>query len=171
MTRNARINSSFGQMAWFALLFITVAVLVLVIVPAWIIQPFKPQTPRGLALSYTMRRCAPMATAAMLLVSVILISFLWRRSRRWLVKIGLLLVLMPLIAATWFARQNHFEWMFHPLSHSAYAKVGDASFISDSDMVLAVNNNGEVAAYPVRLMAYHHVVQDVVGGTPIAATY
>jgi len=26
-------------------------------------------------------------------------------------------------------------------------------------------------AYPVRLMAYHHVVPDVVGGVPIVATY
>jgi hypothetical protein len=26
-------------------------------------------------------------------------------------------------------------------------------------------------AYPVRLMAYHHLVQDVVGGTPLVATY
>ena len=72
---------------------------------------------------------------------------------------------------TWFARQNHFEWMFNPLPHSSYAKVTDASFVSDSDMVLAVTINGESAAYPVRLMAYHHVVQDQVGGTPIVATY
>src|SRR5712692_1826092 len=36
---------------------------------------------------------------------------------------------------------------------------------------LAVKINKEAVAYPVRLMAYHHVVQDVVGGTPICATY
>jgi hypothetical protein len=38
-------------------------------------------------------------------------------------------------------------------------------------MVIAVTNNGESVAYPVRLMAYHHLTQDVVGGTPIVATY
>jgi hypothetical protein len=43
--------------------------------------------------------------------------------------------------------------------------------VGDSDVVLAVNLNGEAAAYPIRLMAYHHVVQDTVGGTPIVATY
>jgi hypothetical protein len=38
-------------------------------------------------------------------------------------------------------------------------------------MVLSVKVNGEAVAYPVRLMAYHHVVQDIVGGTPLVATY
>jgi hypothetical protein len=37
--------------------------------------------------------------------------------------------------------------------------------------VLAVENHGEAVAYPIRLMAYHHVVHDRVGGTPIVATY
>ncbi len=43
--------------------------------------------------------------------------------------------------------------------------------LTDTDMVLAVEINGEAVAYPVRLMAYHHLVHDVVGGTPIVATY
>ena len=34
-----------------------------------------------------------------------------------------------------------------------------------------VKINGDAAAYPVRQMAYHHIVQDVVGGTPITTTY
>jgi len=29
----------------------------------------------------------------------------------------------------------------------------------------------EPVAYPIRIMAYHHLVQDTVGGTPIVATY
>ena len=61
--------------------------------------------------------------------------------------------------------------MFNPLTTSAYAKVNDAAFVGEQDMVLAVENNGEAVAYPVRLMAYHHVVGDTVGGTPIVATY
>jgi hypothetical protein len=43
--------------------------------------------------------------------------------------------------------------------------------VGEDDIVLAVKINGESAAYPVRLMAYHHLVEDVVGGTPIVATY
>lgn len=61
--------------------------------------------------------------------------------------------------------------MFNPLAGAAYAKIKDANYVSDGDVVLAVDNNGEAAAYPIRLMAYHHLVQDVVGGTPLVATY
>jgi hypothetical protein len=61
--------------------------------------------------------------------------------------------------------------MFHPLASADYSKASDAGFVADTDIVMAVDNNGEATAYPVRQMAYHHVVQDVVGGTPIVATY
>ena len=61
--------------------------------------------------------------------------------------------------------------MFNPLAHSSYVKTGEASFVNDKDMVLAVEINKEAVAYPVRLMAYHHLVQDTVGGLPIVATY
>ena len=61
--------------------------------------------------------------------------------------------------------------MFKPLADAAYAQADEAGFVDDTDMVIAVEHNGEAVAYPVRLMAYHHLVQDVVGGTPIVATY
>ena len=79
--------------------------------------------------------------------------------------------MLPLLASTWFARQNHFEWMFNPLANTAYAKSNEAAFVGENDMVLAVEIKDEAVAYPVRLMAYHHLVQDTVGGTPIVATY
>jgi hypothetical protein len=96
--------------------------------------------------------------------------WLWRGTR-WFLKMLLVVLLLPLFAATWMARQNHFEWIFRPHASIAYSSVPEANFVSDNDMVLAVKNNGEAAAYPVRLMAYHHLVQDVVGGTPLVATY
>jgi hypothetical protein len=38
-------------------------------------------------------------------------------------------------------------------------------------MILAVRIGAEARAYPIREMAYHHVLNDLVGGVPIAATY
>jgi hypothetical protein len=96
--------------------------------------------------------------------------WLWRGTR-WFLKMLLVVLLLPLFAATWMARQNHFEWIFRPHASIAYSLVPEANFVGDNDMVLAVKNNGEAVAYPVRLMAYHHLVQDVVGGTPLVATY
>ena len=83
----------------------------------------------------------------------------------------LVVLLLPMFAATWMARQNHFEWIFRPPASIGYSSVTETNFIGDNDMVLAVNINGESVAYPVRLMAYHHLIQDVVGGTPLVATY
>jgi hypothetical protein len=156
--------------AWLLLFGIVLAALVIVIVPVWIVQPFKPQTARGLGVSFALRRWSPLVTLIGVAIALLLVGLLARGSRWWS-KALLVLIMLPLLASTWFARQNHFEWMFNPLANSAYVKAIEATFLSDNDMLLAVEINGEAVAYPVRLMAYHHLVQDTVGGTPIVATY
>jgi hypothetical protein len=156
--------------AWAVLLILTLTVLSGVIIPVGLIMPFRPQSQSGLALAYTLRRWSPSLTLVAAVVAVVLIVWLWR-SARWWRKAVLAIALILTFASAWFARQNHFEWMFNPLPNAAYAKTNDAGFMSDSDMVLAVENQGEAVAYPIRLMAYHHVVQDTVGGTPLVATY
>jgi hypothetical protein len=100
-----------------------------------------------------------------------LVLWQWGYARRWWRKTLLVVLLLLTFVPAWFARQNHFEWMFNPLRHSAFVKASEAAFVRNTDMVLAVKINNEAVAYPARLMAYHHVVQDVVGGTPICATY
>jgi len=170
MTTNSNSKFISRRTAWILLAIVVLAGLAIVMMPVWIIQPFKPQTPRGLAISFFFRRWSPLVTVVALVASLILIAKLWLGSRWW--RKGILVIaIIPLIAATWFARQNHFEWMFHPLANSTYAKANDAPFVGDSDMVMSVEQNGEAVAYPIRLMAYHHVIQDTVGGTPIVATY
>ena len=156
--------------AWIILLVIVLVALAVVVAPVWIIQPFKPQTARGLEISFALRRWSPLVTVIALVVALLLVGLLVRGSRWWS-KGLLILIILPLLASTWFARQNHFEWMFNPLANSTYAKPSEAAFVGENDMVLAVENNGEAVAYPVRLMAYHHLVPDVVGGTAIVATY
>jgi hypothetical protein len=163
-------SKSTRRLVWTALLLTIVIGLGVVIVPIWIIQPFKPQSQRGLEVSYALRRISPYLTIIASLGVVMLMAWLWRGSR-WFIKPILVIVALPLFAATWMARQNHFEWMFKPHASLAYAPAKEAAFVDDGDVILAVQNNGEAVAYPVRLMAYHHLVQDVVGGTPIVATY
>ena len=90
---------------------------------------------------------------------------------RWWSRIVLVILLLPVLGATWLARQNHFEWMFNPLPNPAYAKAAEVKFVSDDDRVMAVTIGGESVAYPIRLMGYHHLIGDTVGGVPIVATY
>lgn len=47
----------------------------------------------------------------------------------------------------------------------------DKNKLNDSSMVVAVENKGEVKAYPIRYITYHHQVQDVIGGKPVIVTY
>jgi len=158
------------RIAWAVLIILVLTVLAAVMLPVGLIMPFKPQSKTGLALSYQLRRWSPLLTLVATVVALALVVWLWSKSRWWR-KALLVVALIPIFAAAWFARQNHFEWMFNPLPNPSYAKISEASFVSDSDMLLAVENQGESVAYPIRLMAYHHLVQDTVGGTPIVATY
>jgi hypothetical protein len=156
---------------WLLLLLTAIAAFGMVLTPAWLIQPFRPQTARDLAISYTLRHYSPIATLALALLAIALTVWLWRNTKRWWTKIPLIAVLLLTFVSAWFARQNHFEWMFNPLKNSSYATASDSGFMQPDDMVMAVENDGESVAYPIREMAYHHVVQDVVGRKPVVATY
>ena len=61
--------------------------------------------------------------------------------------------------------------MFAPLPSPSYARAAEATWVKDGDLVLGVERGGEAVAYPVRQVAYHHVIMDEVGGVPIVATY
>lgn len=52
----------------------------------------------------------------------------------------------------------------------AQANEADA-FLDPEDKVLGVAIKGEATAYPIRLLNWHEIVNDTVGGVPIAATY
>jgi hypothetical protein len=142
----------------------------LVAIPMRLIRPFSPQTPEGLALAYALRRWAPLATVLAVVAALLLASVIWRNARWWS-RSATVLAFVPLLGAAWFARQNVFEKMFAPLADTWSAPAAKASWVEKDEPVLAVTLNGESAAYPVRQVAYHHIVQDVVGGVPIAATY
>jgi len=158
------------RLAAATLAILVITVLSAVIIPVALIMPFRPQSQNGLELSFALRRWSPALTIAAAVAALALVVWLWSNSRWWR-KAIMAVALLPMFTAAWFARQNHFEWMFKPLPNAAYAQISEANFVGDSDMVLAVENQGEAVAYPIRLMAYHHLVQDTVGGTPLVATY
>jgi len=158
------------KLVWLMLFLLVVIVVAIVLTPVFLIMPFKAQTPRIMEISYMMRRWSPVVTVLGSLLILTLTISLWLGGRWWS-RIALVLLLFPVFAAAWLARQNHFEWMFNPLPDPAYAKAGEVTFINDDDRVMSVTLGNESVAYPIRLMGYHHVVQDTVGGTPLVATY
>ncbi len=55
--------------------------------------------------------------------------------------------------------------------YSAPGQDPTTAFMTDEDRVVGLRINGEVKAYPHPILDYHEVVNDEVGGVPIALTY
>jgi hypothetical protein len=143
--------------------------LFLFLAPAVIIRPFRFQSARALNFAMAVRQQAPIWSLAMAMGSVILAVILWRRvslSKRVLLGTGICLV----AASAVMSRVDYFEWMFHPVRVPGF-EAADHTKLDSSEMVMAVRFGSDARAYPIRAMAYHHVVNDVVGGVPIAVTY
>jgi hypothetical protein len=150
---------------------IPIALIALVVLPLALDQPFGTQTARTLEAIYAMRRWSPVVTVLGLAALAVLAAISLRRRRTWLSLVGFAGVLTLAIAAAWFARQNPFEWMFNPLPRPQFVAAAQASFVDPNDLVLAVSADGDAAAYPIRQMAYHHLVNDRIGRTPAVVTY
>ena len=160
------------RLLWPLLLIAVAAAATVVLVPTLTIHPFRPQTTRGVELSYALKRAAPVVTAIALAMALASALLLWGGVRRWWRR-GVVVILVAVTGlVTWFARQNHFEWMFNALPTAEYVGVPEArEFLVDAEVVMGIDVNGTALAYPVRQLAYHHLVNDVVGGTPLVATY
>ncbi len=156
---------------WFLLIIVAIIAFAVVFIPAYLIQPFATQSENAVKISYLLRSWSPILTVIFAVIALFLSIVVWRNSKRWFTNIPIILPLILVGFSVWFAQQNHFLWMFNPLENSSYARVSEANFIKDDEMVLAVNVGNEAVAYPILQMAYHHVVADVVGGQPITATY
>lgn len=144
---------------------------VVLLVPAYLIRPFVAQSPRGIAISYALRSVSPVITLAALIAGAGLIVLLWPSSRSVWGKSCLGAALLVLVGGVILSRQNHFEWMFRPMPQPGWVEIGRADHVEDNDMVMGVHIGEEFKAYPVRILAYHHLVNDILGGEPLVVTY
>ena len=60
---------------------------------------------------------------------------------------------------------------FVPLTNPAFVTADNAGFLDSSDIVLGISVGDEHRAYPVRQVAYHHIVNDEIRGSPYLITY
>lgn len=140
------------------------------VAPVLLQQPFGAQTPAGMAYAHAARQWGPLLTVALAVVVVWMVLTAAATARWW----GRVLLVVPVavvLAAAWFARQNAFEWWFNRLAEPSFVSVRDASFVEAGDVMLTVSRDGDVAAYPIRQIAYHHIVNDRIGRTPAVVTY
>ena len=59
-----------------------------------------------------------------------------------------------------------------PIDDPLFAPVADApDYLVDAEPVIVLELNGEQRAYPLSILIAHEVVNDVIGGEPVAVTY
>jgi hypothetical protein len=58
-----------------------------------------------------------------------------------------------------------------PLDHPATVGASAAGFLDDAHVVFGFESGGETRAYPRRIMGWHEVVRDRVGGTEVTGVY
>lgn len=139
------------------------------LIPAFIIRPFRYQSPRALSLAIALKEIAPAMTAVALVALLVLIVTLWSAASK-RARVGLTIAVFLSAASAVMTRLNYFEWMFRPIQAAGFVSVSNAH-LADQEMVMAVTIGSEARAYPIRQMAYHHILNDTVAGMPIAVTY
>jgi hypothetical protein len=58
-----------------------------------------------------------------------------------------------------------------PIDRPVFEKASEAGWLAEREAVLAFSLAGEERAYPVQVMIWHEIVNDTVGGIPVAVTY
>jgi hypothetical protein len=138
--------------------------------PLYVIRPFRHQGARELALALAVlqvRRIAEIVCAVLALAGL---AWYWQAERQRSRRIWAAVAAVFVCAFAVLTRVNVYELMFHPDAHPVFAAAAQVKLDPD-DKVLAVKLGGSSRAYPIRTIAYHHIINDVVGQEPIVATY
>ncbi len=142
--------------------------------PMHVIRPFRPQDPTALTAALWVHDAGPWISGlcAALLAAVTILS--WNRvggsGRRLGFRIAMAGLCVIAIAGAGLTHFNIFEKMFHPYDEPMFGSA-DSVPVAPDDRVLAVRLGEHARAYPILTMGYHHIVNDTVGGVPIAVTY
>ena len=145
---------------WFLICF--AVALACLVYPVYVIRPFRAQHPRELMVALAVLQYRPAVMAICWLFSVALLIRAWRPWR--------LAALVALTGVALLSRINIYEKMFHPLDEATFSGVGQAKLDGD-EKVISVTVGKTSRAYPIRIISYHHIVNDVLEGEPIVATY
>jgi len=58
-----------------------------------------------------------------------------------------------------------------PLDHPKHIPAAEASYLGDGNVVFGISVNGESRAYPKRILAWHEMARDRVGGVELTVVY
>jgi fatty acid desaturase len=152
-------------------LFVCVAISFVVLAyPLYVIRPFRYQGPHELAAALVIIRFRPFLEIAFVIAALIIFVFSWRRSVRWFFKAAASVCTLLVVLFAVLSHVNVYELMFHPLDNPTFSSASKSK-LDGGEEVIAIRVGTAARDYPVRSMSYHHIVNDVLGGLPIVATY
>ncbi len=155
---------------WLTFSLAAIVAIGLFFIPAFIIRPFRYQAPRALFVAMALRQRAPLDTLVAGLLCLALALVLWRTVNTVLHKSLIAVVIILVVFSATMSHLNYFEWMFHPIDSTRFISPSESK-LDAKEMIMAVRFAGDARAYPISQMAYHHVLNDIVAGTPIVITY
>jgi len=134
----------------------------------YFIMPFPgSQTINSLDLAYALHMYRWVIRGFFLLMILLGARDAFAVKRKW---VPGLIAIIPLVVAYYFNYEMTAESIFkEPADLTFQPKEGNK--LGDSAIVVGVEHNGEVKAYPVQYIIYHHQVRDEVGGKPMMITY
>lgn len=159
--------------AGLALLLVMALIAVAVVMtPTMMTQPMRYHTPELLERLYALRSWGTAISLALLLGGAVVFARLWKRSVSWWAPALATVPLLVLTGAVFFSRQHPVEWMmFAPPETVAFEDAAAATHVAQDDYVMGVVLGGQARAYPVRMVAYYHIVNDDIGDEPFVVTY
>jgi hypothetical protein len=138
--------------------------------PMLVSHPYVEQTPSILMAAYWIQKAGPAVSACLAVIGVVAA---YGRAVRYGRRTAMLacLLLVPAIAFVFTSRRYFAEWFFSPARGAQLASIQQPSDVSDNDLVIGVTLDGVSRAYPVRYLAFHHMLNDALGSTHLLPTY
>jgi hypothetical protein len=140
------------------------------IYPIYVIRPFRAQGAKELMVALALLRVRPGVTLAAAVLSILAFVQYWRLKPSRVRRVFAVAALTGTVVFAALCRINVYEKMFHPMDRARFTAVADTK-LDGREKVLAIRIADAARAYPIRNISYHHIVNDVVDGVPIVATY
>jgi Protein of unknown function (DUF3179) len=157
--------------AWLAALMASLAVALFFLgYPNYVIRPQRHQGARELQAALAVLRFQHVAELLCAAVALVALLMYLRTAPRRALLIGASAAAVTVLACAALSRMTIYEVMFHAVGAPAFESVR-ASKLAGSDRVLTVAVKSDARGFPIRAIAYHHIVNEVVGGVPIVVTY
>ena len=159
------------RLEWALLGLLVLSSAAMAVAPWWVMDPARPQSPAELQFAYLARTGWSSVLAMMSLGAGALLCM-----RRWSLgglagKLLSVPVLILLGLSAFVANTNLLEEVLPPLEAVSYIPAAEVDFIDPDDGLLRVESEGDVRAYPLRLLAFHHVVNTKIGGDPVVVSW